>query len=710
MPKIHSLLDTRSEVTAFKVLESGLIAFSTKFHGVKFFAPLTFEIRLNLMSEHINSQTKALAFSHDGQFLALSNETHIIIISILSREIIKKIPTDSDTIEILAFDSSSSYIIAGTKHGRILQYKHDDVFLLSRLCSFPYAQDADRDKIVHNYVSALTFYKNKLACSGYGGAIFVIDLHSQSNKTVFTHDKSRSDALCFIDEDTVINGNAHGIIHIRSLKNAKIHKQITTPFTKIKQIISMPNKDYIMVCGQTNSVSIIDIKNYKLIHTKYIEFADSIHTIALLDDETLMVALNNSQILTVQLPSAGVLKSLILHNSLNLAYNLVAKEPMLRNSEQHKELENKFNQIYLEAINALIHHNKQLAQELTDIFKNVPSKKLQIQQMFAAFDNYPMFQIHFSNKKYTLAYAICSKFPALQHTWQYKRMEQIWKNAFTGAQRQILLGREENAKLYLNDYMTVAAKRPLIQLILKQNREFIEFLKAVEDKDFFKVSQLIQLNEIFIQIPSYIALQEEMKEYLREASSCMQKGDVDLAKTYLFKLENVPAMQEQISMLYEECTSILKLQKAYKENDFIACYTILDKYSHLQFTELGLLLEKHWLKLMLECEIFAQKGNIKDIKLTLGELITLPARLNKIGDLLRLSFHVKIKILIHNKTYKKAENIIYSYIDIFGLDSEIKTIMREFEKISSSNLAITQEQNLRLGRNHWVHSSLILIS
>jgi soluble cytochrome b562 len=463
-----------------------------------------------------------------------------------------------------------------------------------------------------------------------------------------------------------------------------------------------------MVSGHTKSVAIIDIKNYKLIHTKYMEFTDTIHSISLFDDETLIVALNNSQILSVKLSSLKQLKSFIIHNSLDFAYELIAKEPMLRNSAEHKELEEKFNQLYMDAVNALVHNNKILAQQLTDMFKNVPSKRVQIQQMFLAFDNYPKFKLHFLDKKYTLAYAMSSKFPALQHTPQYKKMEEIWKTAFLRAQKQVLLGKHENAKLYLTDYMTLPSKRALIQLILKENKKFIEFLKAVEEKEFLKVSKLAQENELFLQIPSYLALMGEIHEYLKYAQDCIQKGEIDEAKCYLSKLENLPVVDKKVLLLYKECEHVEKLQDAYNKSDFISCYNILDTYPTLESTQLGLLLEKHWLKIIAMCETFAQKGNIKDIKTTLGELITLPARLNKIGDLLRLSFHVQIKMLKGKKSFKKAENLIYSYIDIFGLDNEIAAIMKKFENVSSLKLAITQEQYSRRGRNEWVNSTLMV--
>jgi len=706
MPKIINNLDARSEITEIKALNDQIVAFSTRSHGIKLFAVHESELKLSLITKHLNAQTKAIAFSNDGSFVTFANETYIFIIHMPTNEIIKKIPIEEDVVEILSFDLSSSYIIAGTKRGRVLQYKCNDVSLLSRLCSFPCSKVQDKDKVDKNFVSAFAFHSNKLACTGYGGAIYVLDLHSHIKKEVFTHNRIRSDALCFLDEDRVANGDCHGVIHIRSLKDKRVHKKINTPFTKVKQIILMPNKDYIMVCGQTNTLAVIDIKNYKIVHTKYIECEAEIQRISLLDDETLLIALKNAQILNVFLPSLKQLKSFILHNSLDLAYELIAREPMLRGSLEHQELEATFYKIYLQAIDALIHHNEKLALQLTDIFKNVLSKKVQIRELFTAFNNYPKLQSYFTEKNHALAYALVLRFPPLEHTWQYKRMEQTWKQAFMSAQKQMILSREENAKLCLNDYMMVSSKRPLIQLILKQNKEFIEFLKAIGEKDYFKVHHLALKNETFTQIPTYKALKEKLQEDLNEIKGHINKCDVDLAEEMLLKLKNLPTLAQEVSELYEKCQNIQELRKAYKKSDFLACYNILDTHDNLYSTELGLLLERHWLKIVHNCEEFALKGNIRDIKASLGELIHITERRSKIGDLLRLSFHVKIKTLLAQKSFKKAENIIYSYADIFGRDSEISSIMKKYEAASSKKLAITHDQ--QNSRDNWIHSDIIM--
>jgi hypothetical protein len=113
---------------------------------------------------------------------------------------------------------------------------------------------------------------------------------------------------------------------------------------------------------------------------------------------------------------------------------------------------------------------------------------------------------------------------------------------------------------------------------------------------------------------------------------------------------------------------------------------------------------------MQKCEEYALGGNIKDIKKTLGVLIGLYSRRNKIGDLLRVSFHVRINTLADKKDFKGAEAIIYSYIDIFGMDSEIAQIMKKFEKISAHKLAITEAQSQRPRRDSWRDFDIIMKS
>ena len=167
-------------------------------------------------------------------------------------------------------------------------------------------------------------------------------------------------------------------------------------------------------------------------------------------------------------------------------------------------------------------------------------------------------------------------------------------------------------------------------------------------------------------------------------------------------------IKDELLELYKETKIVAKLQKSYDENDFKKCYEILDEDIYLYNLELSKFLENHWTKLMNECEEYALKGDLKSIKKSLGDLIAVETRLQKIGDLIRLSFQIKIKALLGKSSFNNAESVIYSYIDTFGLDSEIRLIMRSFERVSKHKLAITSDQEKDVPRDGWLSSSLIM--
>ncbi|MDA7818314.1 hypothetical protein N9A28_09015 [Sulfurimonas sp.] len=710
MPKIYQCHSTRSNITKLQVLDNTLVAYSTSVHGITILDFEEREPKKSIVNRSLNSDVTAVAFSPNSKLFAFINGTTLNILDIQTKKTVQTINTHDELIDILAFDSSSTYIIAGSQNGRVLQYKYNKPEILSRLCSFPHNRDSIYSKFKENenYVSSLAFHNTLMACSGYGGAIFIIDLHSQADKHIINHKRSRIDALCFIDENTLISGNNDGSIDITPLNDTKSYKTIQTPLSKIKQILILPNPDYILVVGVTNILTIIDIKKFKIVHSKYVEFEARINCVDIFNDETIVVALENKKISYIELPSVDKLKSLILHNSIEKAYKLINEEPMLNGTLEHKILEDKFDMKYKEATKALIHQNKTLATQILDIYKDVSSKQVMIRNLFIAFKNFRRFHGLFLEKKYALAYAMCSKYEPLKQTIQYKQMESVFKMAFANAQRQVMQGNIQGAKNLLFEYSTIIAKKPIIKMILNQNQEFIDFLNAVKKKDYLAIDKLVNSNELFLQIPNYTSLMDEIDTKLENIEFSIKSGEIIIAKKLLFSLSNVEHIKDKLQLLNLECKHYLELQKAYKNDHFKSCYTILDKHKSLGQTELGILLEKHWKKLMHTCEEFALKGNIKDIKKTLGDLLHVESRRSKLGDLIRVSFHVRINMLLDSKNYVACETIIYSYLDIFGKDSEIKQIMKNFEKVSSIKLALSQDSDKRVSRDNWTHSPIIM--
>lgn len=130
---------------------------------------------------------------------------------------------------------------------------------------------------------------------------------------------------------------------------------------------------------------------------------------------------------------------------------------------------------------------------------------------------------------------MCSKFPALKITRQYDSMEVKWKETFTNAQRHILLGQPEYAKALFNEYITVTSKRPIIQLILKHNNLFIDFLRALDKKDFKRVNEIAIENDLFTQMPIYKTLESDIQKSINRIEAYIKKNKIELAKKSLKK-------------------------------------------------------------------------------------------------------------------------------------------------------------------------------
>ena len=547
-----------------------------------------------------------------------------------------------------------------------------------------------------------------MACGGNNGTIFTINLHSRANKVLIQNDTSRVSSLCFLDATHLLSADSKGCIYLNSIKTSKLIKKIDSAFLKITQIILMPNPQYFMVIGATKHVAVYDSRSLKLLHAKYVEFEEIITRLEIADNHTLIATLKNNSIEKIHLRTTEKLKSFIISNELNKAYDLIKKDPLLLATKECKVLEIAYTKVYAKALNALIKGNKSTAQELTKIFKYVDSKSKEIDLLFKSFENYPRFKSLYIEKKYALAYAMTVKYPPLMKTFQYIKMEELWNDTLANAQRQIDHGHVSNATTLLREFATVMEKRPIIKLMLNHNKDLKAFLHAISQKNYKKIHLFTQDNPIFTLLSQYKNIQGDLNTELMHVQKHIDNSDLNAAVSKLSKLHNIDSIKEKVHEQKEECRAVKKLQDAYELNDFIQCYEVIDKNPALNSTKLGILLQKHWLKIISECESFALKGNVKDIKEKLDSLITLKTRRDKVGDLFRLAFHTKIKAFIAKKLYTKAEAIIYSYIDIFGLDNEIKSIMKTCENKSKIKLAITNNIENRDKRDKWIHSEAIM--
>jgi hypothetical protein len=234
------------------------------------------------------------------------------------------------------------------------------------------------------------------------------------------------------------------------------------------------------------------------------------------------------------------------------------------------------------------------------------------------------------------------------------------------------------------------------------------FMHAVDANDFQTVDEFIHKNKLFLETPTYKALNQRIEKNIKQIDLFIKQGELQKAKEHLQLFKNTTFIKEELERLIKNFNSMITLQNAYKRDDFKTCYEILDTNKLLNVTELGILLNKHWTVLISECEEYALNGDAKSIKLALKNLISIRTRKDKIGDLLRVSFQSKIKEFLANENYQGSQNLIYSYIDIFGTDNEMNFLMKTHEHLSCNKLAITLNNGERTPRDAWLGSEIIM--
>lgn len=319
------------------------------------------------------------------------------------------------------------------------------------------------------------------------------------------------------------------------------------------------------------------------------------------------------------------------------------------------------------------------------------------------------------------AYNLVKSNPLLENTIECEFLEQRYKLAYKEATLGLIYS-DKTAIIRLKSlYGNIETKKEDIDDLEKAFKEYKHLKDLFLEKKYTICYALIDKFPPLKATLEYKKLEQRYKSSLLSAQHFMSINQQELAREILQDYITIQSKRPTIKPLLENNQEYLAHQeinkikakldintltfhRAYNHNDFKRCYEILDENLSLNDLELAKLLNKHYQKIILKCDEFALDGDIQNIQKDLGELLKISTRKKKTGDLLRVSFRAKIKKLIDKKVFKEAENMIYSYMDIFGMDFDLSILMKEFEKSSSVTLAISEQRQIKKDENAWYYS------
>lgn len=706
--KVYKKLYFNSAIVYLKVLNDRLLAMVTedRVFSILDLDSLQTTKEFTFKNANIHKEKSSVAFSPDGKYLAYSelDQSVVRVIDIHSNKLHHSFPTLHNRIETLCFDPSSNYLIAGSLTGRVYLWNLFSTGQVSRLSSFPEYTPHLLTQPKNNYVSAACFSASGdlAATSGYGGSIVVTNIRTEVSPKRITPNHIRINALSFIHEEMIVAGNIEGALDIIDLHTGQIQKHYQTGLSSIRSIAVSSKGTYLLVAGHTKDIVLIDLKKHKIRDASYISRPEKITQLSITHDDMLIVGCEDGSVTMHKLFPEDNLESLLNSSACAQAYDLVQDYPLLEDSALTHEIEQEWEYSLEDALLKAEKGNNDEALDVLQKFTQVPAKSNAIKDVKNFIKHFQSFSSAVLNENYALAYSIAEQTPLLKRSAAYEEMEKIWDTCFLKAQTFVITDQKRDLIQVLEPFSRVNSKLCFIQVLLHQPALFLQFTHHVNTHEYDKLFSITHSYPCLKEIQSYKDLLYAAEELSLKAREHIFCGELDLAELELEQLEHIPSMKIQWRELKHIYTLALKLQSLYSDGDILSCYALIDKNEILQALPLSKELETNWNIKMESAEKEALLGHIKEIKATLGKLLTLSTRAQKIGTLLRLGFLTQIKLLVIKKQISSIQKAIDTYIEMFGYDTELNNLILKLTQEKIVEIDLDEEQTHHRPRSLWL--------
>ena len=624
-------------VSSIKTIGDNTIVYSTQANELKFLNIDNIKTSIIIKT---SKQNRALlfCFSPEKRKLAYVDNGVIIILDTILKDNasrqrqakrLNKIEL-SCMITAISFDTSGRYLFVGTQDNIVYQYKFNSDVLLSTYELFQTFKKRTKG------ITALEFNKSTMAVSGNRGDLFVVDIYTKISQKVFINESTTINDIKFIDDNTIITAHENGDSRIANINKFNEYKKLDIPLTKIKQTLFLANKDYMLVCGNEDYISLIDVKNQKNIRSSYLSFEHEVKAMVLASDFVLVVVLVDNSLVRVNLPTPKQLESLILHGALDQAYELVRKEPQLLHSQEYKNLENMYQNILERVAQEIPQNNKKFAIQTVDFFKDVLVKKNEIMLVLEAFDRYEKFQDMVIQRDYVPAYNLIERYPILKKTREYKFMESKFRKEMTQAQEMLIKGNKDGAYVQLGTYIRIKSKHNIVKLFLNHGKEFLPYLDLLRSKDIEGIQEAMKIDKHFSKYVQYLGIDLKIRDIRKEKiemiTNLIDSEEFEEASKVLEDLK------EHVDIkIFNELKIQLqdgeKLYSLYHKKEFAECYNFMDTHQTVAQAKITKILEAYWMKLMIKTEDYCIEGDIKNLEKIVLKYQTLQARKSKLDDL-----------------------------------------------------------------------------
>jgi len=609
--------------------------------------------------------------SKDGKFLGLTipKKNKAVLWNLETKKLANTIGWHKGEVETIAFDYKNRYVATGGIDGRTNLWSIETGKMVANLA--PHS----------DYVTAIGFSYNGMWCAtgSYDKSISITNISSMQFAYKMRIHSGMVTKIHFLRNFFMISGDKNGELVISNYAKGKVVKRLPKLPDIVVDFVVDGNEKFIFATTKNRNIYLYDLEKYELLSDNYIKTTSTITCLEFIPDLMYLIVGTNEGILYIYdiLSDEKELELFIENKEYSKAYEIIAQNPLLKNSLSYNYLEKIWENRVHKAQILLEKSEKEKAEEILRPFMSVAGKRMFIQALFKDFVEFDKFKKLVVNKKYPLAYSLANKYPTFKETTYYKFMEKEFKKAFAVA-RQLMFDRtkEDYVKKLLMPFRGVPEKTALIQSLVTEKEIFKLLKQKLSIKDFKGFFDLISRYPFLASLDEYDKAVEFGKRLLEAGESALKNGNYSNVLKYVKILLDFPMFEEEAKNLEYKAVILADFIKFSANKEYDKVYEYVKKEPFLEGVDDFINIEKSWENRVKEAEKYSAKGDVIHIVNSLKHYMKIKEKLPKIGELVKNAYLYqileKLKTEVSDEVIEKG---FKNYIKIFGLDLEISDLI-----------------------------------
>ena len=235
-----------------------------------------------------------------------------------------------------------------------------------------------------------------------------------------------------------------------------------------------------------------------------------------------------------------------------LAYSLLTKYPIYKDSHTYKVLENDWDERVTKSMKLIIANNSNLEEKLKLLFsdfKGISAKLIYIRDCYAQKNVLTIFNKYLNDKNYFGCFELIEKHPFLKDIKQYKDLELQEVTLLQQARGSLDAGNFQYAKDYASQLLAFPNYQEEARDILTHIDKTALFYTYVAQKSYAQMLNLVSKYPFLENLKEYNAFFELFNKFVKKSEDFLSNGNVEMILKTMKPFLDIKELSERIGKM-----------------------------------------------------------------------------------------------------------------------------------------------------------------